>query len=190
MVFFPGYGSSWQSKIFSWKQRLTLFLRTVSQRPDLAASVRHIYIHPGLVHRTSPEEARRALDNAARLLDGNLNVAQYTAHFQAMLKEASHFQWELDSGALLGLLLTFVPNLQRLGLQVTEPTAGVPAPAFQALARAIAPAKGPLSRLGTLDLCSHSEGNTLFSLDHHATGLVRSREAQPGIPYSPHVRRN
>lgn len=172
--FLPGYSDSWQSKVFSWKQRLTLFLRTISQRPDLAASVRHIYIHPQLIHCISLKEARQSLDNAARLLNGNLNVAKYTAHFQAMLKEANCSQWELDSGALLGLLLTFVPNLQRLSLQVTEPTAGVPAPAFQTLARAIAPAKGPLSNLRTLDICSHSEGNTLFSLDHHATGILEA----------------
>lgn len=173
-AFLPGYGDSWQSKVFSWEQRLQLFLRTVSQRPDLASSVRHIYIHPELVRRTSPEQAQKALDDAARLLDGDLNVAQYTAHFDAMLKEFGHAQWKLDSGALLGLLLAFVPNLQRLSLQVTEPGVGIPAPAFQALARAKAPATGPLSRLRRLDLCNHSEGGTLFSLDHHATGLFEA----------------
>lgn len=43
---------------------------------------------------------------------------------------------------------------------------------FQTLARTISPAKRPLSRLKTLDLCSHSEGSTLFSLDHHASGIL------------------
>lgn len=70
---------------------------------------------------------------------------------------------------LLGLLLTFVPNLQRLSLQITDPAHGVPAPA-----RATALAKGPLSMLRTLENCSHSEGHTMFSLDHHATGPLEA----------------
>lgn len=47
--FVLGYGDSWRSASFSWDRRLTSFLRTVGGRPDLAAVVRRVSLHPKLL---------------------------------------------------------------------------------------------------------------------------------------------
>ncbi|ROV92559.1 hypothetical protein VMCG_08935 [Cytospora schulzeri] len=161
--FLLGYGDSWRSNAFSWDGRLSAFLRTIVHRRDLAASVKRIYVHAQLLHHVKPDEARSAVDEVARVLDKS-NVTEYTADFQAMLKEA---------GALgvLGLVLALVPNLDRLSLQVAGHTGGIPALKFQALALAIYEQK-QLSSLKTLDICSPSEEMTLFDLDHHAGQIL------------------
>lgn len=171
-TFLLGYGDSWQSSAFSWNQRLSSFLRTIVRRPDLAVSARRIYVHPQLLYHVHPHEARRALDDTAHILDTNLDVAGYTAHFQKLLTEAGGLQ--TDALALLGMVLALVPNLDRFSLQVPGPTGGIPALAFQTLARATPPAETPLSNLKTLDVCCHSEGSTLFDLDHHAGGILEA----------------
>ncbi|KUI58197.1 hypothetical protein VP1G_05508 [Cytospora mali] len=168
-AFLPGYGDSWRSTVFSWDRRLSAFLRTIVRRPDLAASVKRIYVHPNLLCQIKPEEANSALDDAARVLV-NLDVAEYTAHFEAMLAGAGSLY--TDGLRLLGVVLTLFPNLDRLSLQVTGPTGGIPAQAFQTLASAISPGQRPQSRLKTLDICSQSEGQKLFDLDHHASGIL------------------
>lgn len=47
--FVLGYGDSWRSASSSWDRRLTPFLRTVGGRPDLAAAVRRVSLHPRLL---------------------------------------------------------------------------------------------------------------------------------------------
>lgn len=47
--FVLGYGDSWRSASSSWDRRLTPFLRTVGWRPDLAAAVRRVSLHPRLL---------------------------------------------------------------------------------------------------------------------------------------------
>lgn len=169
--FIPGYGDSWRSNVFSWDRRLSSFLRTIARRRDLAALVRRIYVHPYLRRCIKPEEAHSALDDAGARALVNFNVAEYTAHFQAMLVEADDVQ--SDALGLLGVLLALVPNLDRLSLHVTRSAGDIPVRAFQALAQAIA-GQTLLSRLQTLDICSHSEGSVLFSLDQHANGILRT----------------
>lgn len=167
-TFLYGYGNSWKSSAFSWDRRLSAFLRTLLGRPDLAALIRRIYVHPYLCRHVEPDEVNSALNNAARVLDHlNFNVAEYTAPFQEMLKKAGRLQ--TDALKLLGVVLALVPNLDRLSLQVTGHTGGIPAQALQTLA----PTRpGLLSRLKTLDICCRSAGLTYFSLDHHASGIL------------------
>ncbi|ROV95481.1 hypothetical protein VPNG_08886 [Cytospora leucostoma] len=165
--FLPGYGDSWWSTTFSWDRRLSALLRTIVRRRDLAASVKRIFVHRFLFRQISQEEARSALDDAARVLE-DLDVAEYYASFHATSKEYGSLGQ--DALGLLGVVLALVPNIDRLGLQVDGYTGGIPAVALQSLTN-IVPGPGLLSRIKTLDICCHSAGKTLFSL-WYAGGIL------------------
>jgi hypothetical protein len=60
--FIPGYGDAWNSSHFSWTSRLASLLRTVAARPDLAALLKRIFIHPYLLQAVREEEARAVLE--------------------------------------------------------------------------------------------------------------------------------
>lgn len=99
----------------------------------------------------------------------SLEVAEYTVTFQAMLKKDGRLQ--THALGLLGAVLALVPNLDRLSLQVTGHTDGIPAIAIQTLAPTV-PGPGPSSRLKTLDICCRSAGLTYSSLIHHTSGIL------------------
>lgn len=60
--FVLGYGDSWRSAPSSWDRRLTSFLRTVGRRPDLAAAVRRVSLHPRLLEAAELDDAGAVVD--------------------------------------------------------------------------------------------------------------------------------
>ncbi|KAA8642531.1 uncharacterized protein ATNIH1004_011476 [Aspergillus tanneri] len=92
--FVLGYGDSWLSMIYVWNGRLTSFMRVVTQRQDLAALVKRIYIHPYLLEFIDNKEA------------------------QATLRNAAHALRIKPSGDLVTMLLAALPNLEHCSLQV------------------------------------------------------------------------
>ncbi|KAG8159562.1 hypothetical protein KVR01_010199 [Diaporthe batatas] len=60
--FVLGYGDSWRSPSFSWDRRLTSFLRTIGERPDLAAAVRRVSLHPNLLDATELGDVAAVVD--------------------------------------------------------------------------------------------------------------------------------
>lgn len=73
-------------------------MRTVSQRPELAAPVKRVYIHSYLLNPISEREAQGALDQAAYAL--KIGPWRYPS-----------------TGNLVTILVAQLPNLERLSLQ-------------------------------------------------------------------------
>ncbi|KFY38200.1 hypothetical protein V494_04457 [Pseudogymnoascus sp. VKM F-4513 (FW-928)] len=98
--FVLGYGDSWKSKLYTWDGRLTSFLRTIAQRPDLAALVERIYIHSHLLKpvRSKSKENRDGIEQAARAV--GIEKGQ-----------------QLLSGELVTVLIAKLPNLKHFSLQ-------------------------------------------------------------------------
>ncbi|KFZ08095.1 hypothetical protein V502_09558 [Pseudogymnoascus sp. VKM F-4520 (FW-2644)] len=96
--FVPGYGDSWKSTLYTWDGRLTSFLRTIAQRPDLAALVKRIYIHSHLVKSIGGKESQDGVEQAIRVLG---------------IENMSH---QL-SGELVTILISKLPNLKHFSLQ-------------------------------------------------------------------------
>lgn len=63
--FVLGCGDSWLSESYTWRGRLASFIRTLSQRPDLAHLVKVMYIHTYLLRGHTQEN--RAADRAVIL---------------------------------------------------------------------------------------------------------------------------
>jgi hypothetical protein len=119
--FIIDYGNSWRSKSLSWDGRLERFIRTVAARPDLAAAVKRVYVHPNLVRAVTEGQARATLEEvvgAAATPDAAATmVADYLNHFdvfQGPPYRAARIQ--LAGPELLGLLLALLPNLDRLSM--------------------------------------------------------------------------
>ncbi|KAH7137222.1 hypothetical protein B0J13DRAFT_74729 [Dactylonectria estremocensis] len=66
--FRPGYSDSWRSKLLKWDGRLTSFMRTMTQRSDLARSVKVVSIQTCLFFSLKLEEARDTLLECADAL--------------------------------------------------------------------------------------------------------------------------
>lgn len=60
--FVLGYGDSWRSAPSSWDRRLTSFLRTAGRRPDLAAAVRRVSLHPRLLEAAELDDAAAVVE--------------------------------------------------------------------------------------------------------------------------------
>ncbi|KAL2183568.1 hypothetical protein L209DRAFT_782661 [Thermothelomyces heterothallicus CBS 203.75] len=166
--FIPGYGDAWRSSHFSWTGRLASLLRTVAARPDLAALLKRIFIHPHLL--------RAVLHPAAAAPGVVVRLSEYLGPFDEFLRRRIHHRKgaSLAGWKLVGALLALVPNLERLSLQVAD-VGGVPAAAFAAL-RNNSPPRGSsgsvLSKLETLDVCHRNDGSWLFSLEDCANGVL------------------
>ncbi|KAK3938894.1 hypothetical protein QBC46DRAFT_355449 [Diplogelasinospora grovesii] len=129
--FIPGYGDAWKSKKFSWDGRLASFLRTIAARPDLAARVKRVYVHPYLFRLITGEEARVTLEEAVGAIktasggDAVQVVTNYHASFANIQGVTNNPSWlRLAGPELLLMLLVLLPNLERLSLQVGPPTGG------------------------------------------------------------------
>lgn len=155
--FVPGYGDSWRSRRFSWDRRLASFVRTAAARPDLAALVKHVYVHVYLLRPVSEEETQAALGKA-------MTADDYLACFQGMQNLAY-----IAGVKLLGLMLALLPNLERLSLQTEGPSASVPAGALSACASSSK--SGPLARLTRLDICDRA---LPLGFDYHASGILEA----------------
>ncbi|WAO90232.1 F-box domain-containing protein [Fusarium falciforme] len=70
-----GHGDSWVSKLYTWQGRLASFMRCLTQRPDLAHSVRVCYVSTSLFETSCQEENRAVILEAARALDIDLPAA-------------------------------------------------------------------------------------------------------------------
>lgn len=97
--FLPGYGDSWKSTLYTWDGRLTSFLRTIAQRPDLAALVKRIYIHSHLVKSIDGKENQDGIEQAIRALGIDKEWRQ------------------LGGGELVTILISKLPNLKHFSLQ-------------------------------------------------------------------------
>ncbi|KAK4148413.1 hypothetical protein C8A00DRAFT_47701 [Chaetomidium leptoderma] len=161
--FIPGYGDVWQSSHFSWTGRLASLLRTVAARPDLAALLKRIFIHPYLLRAVLEEEAQAVLEEVlypAAAPGVIVRLSEYLDPFDEFLK-----RFYYSKGA------TLVPNLERLSLQVSD-LGGVPRVAFTALYSLPGSSSSVLSKLETLDVCYRNNGSWLFSLEDYANGLL------------------
>jgi hypothetical protein len=110
-------------------------------------------------------------------------VADYLNHFDALRTGPPYraTSLQLAGSELLGLLLSLLPNLDSLSMQVVSLQGGIPAGALATLAD-IAPRPGsgtsaPLARLRTLTICSHSTGRMMFGLNNHAGGIFETLAA-------------
>ncbi|KAH7017782.1 hypothetical protein EDB80DRAFT_678578 [Ilyonectria destructans] len=70
-----GHGNSWQYERYTWGRRLTSFLRTTTQRPDLGGLVKNVSIHPFLLDAISIDDARACLMQVADARGINLPEA-------------------------------------------------------------------------------------------------------------------
>lgn len=95
--FILGYGDSWRSIAYTWDGRLTFFMRTVAQRPELAALVKRVYIHSYLLAPISEKETRNAVRQAAYALGIE--------------------PWHQSTRDLVPILVAQLPNLERLSFQ-------------------------------------------------------------------------
>jgi hypothetical protein len=157
--FIPGYGDAWRSKRFSWDGRLASFVRTTAARPDLAALVKHIYVHVYLLRPVTEEEAQATLEEAI-----GATADDYLACFQGMQDKVN-----IAGLKLVGVMLALLPNLDRLSLQTEGPTAYVPAGAISALAGLSK--SGPLAKLTTLDICDRF---LRLRFDYHAGEILEA----------------
>ncbi|KAH7153144.1 hypothetical protein EDB81DRAFT_447492 [Dactylonectria macrodidyma] len=66
------WGGSWRSGCYSWNGRLTSFMRTISQRRDLADRVRSVSLSWSLLDPIGDEEARDTLKAVANARDIHL----------------------------------------------------------------------------------------------------------------------
>ncbi|KAH6850491.1 hypothetical protein B0I37DRAFT_115475 [Chaetomium sp. MPI-CAGE-AT-0009] len=182
--FIPGYGDAWQSNHFSWTGRLASLLRTVAARPDLAALLKRIFIHPYLFRAVLEEEAHAVLEevlHSAAAPGVIVRLSDYLDPFDGFrkrfrdCKDATFPGWKL-----VGALLALAPNLERLSLQVFG-VGGVPAAAFAALHKCLpASSSSVLSKLETLDVCHRNNGTWLFSLEDDANGVLDAVAAGDG----------
>jgi hypothetical protein len=181
--FIPGYGDAWQSRHFSWTSRLASLLRTIAARPDLAALVKRIFIHPYLLRAVPEEEAQAILEEVlypATTPGGIVRLSEYLDPFNEFRKRIDpRKRASLAGWKLVGALLALVPNLERLSLQVVD-WGGVPAAAFAALRSPLGSSDLVLSKLETLDVCHRNEGCWLFSLEDCANGVPDAVEAGNG----------
>jgi hypothetical protein len=181
--FIPGYGDAWRSNRFLWAGRLASFLCTTAARPDLAALVKRIFIHPYLLQVVSEGEAQAMLEEVispATALGASVRLSEYLDAFDEfqkgiyLPKGANLAGWKL-----VGALLALVPNLERLSLQVKD-LGAVPAAAFAALRSLPGPPGSVLSKLKTLDVCPRNEGSWIYSLEPHASGVLDAAKASQG----------
>ncbi|OTB11119.1 hypothetical protein K445DRAFT_322307 [Daldinia sp. EC12] len=115
--FMPGYGDSWRSESYAWGERLVYFLRTIIQRPDLAALVRRIYIHPLLVKNIDETWTKNTLEPVTQGLA--FPLSEYLAHFPNEGGfESDFYQHQMLFAPLFGILLAVLTNLSHLSLQV------------------------------------------------------------------------
>jgi hypothetical protein len=179
--FIPGYGCAWRSSHFSWAGRLASFLRTIAARPDLAALVKRIFIHPDLRRAVSEEEALATLEEVVRAAapESSVQLSKYHSSFGDMRRQY-HYPGALNFGGWksIGMLLALVPNLERLSLQVNG-LGGIPAAALAAL-RGVSDSGVVLSNLRTFDICPRSAGSWLFRLDQYAVGILEAVAAGKG----------
>ncbi len=185
--FIIGHSNSGCPKSLSWVGRLERFTRTVAARPDLASAVKRVHVHPDLLRAVTEGQARATIEElvgaAATPEAASTIVADYLNHFDVVRtgppQRAASLR--LAGSELLGLLLSLLPNLDSLSMQVVPLQGGIPAGALATLAD-IAPRPGsgtsaPLARLRTLNICSHSTGRMMFSLNNHAGGIFETLAA-------------
>ncbi|KFY07211.1 hypothetical protein V492_07344 [Pseudogymnoascus sp. VKM F-4246] len=92
--FVPGYGDSWISELYTWDGRLVSFLRAITERPDLAALVKRVYIHSLLVKCISQDGIKQAA------------------------RELGIKKWEqMQNIDLVSILITKLPNLSHFSFQ-------------------------------------------------------------------------
>lgn len=150
--FVPGYGDSWKSTLYTWDGRLTSFLNTIARRPDLAAFVKRIYIHPHLANSVDEKGNEDGIQQAARAVG---------------IKK-----WQqLSGGDLVATLITKLPNLKHFSLQtVTKPVGGLSSSYLRTLGTSVLP-------LTTIDINTCSPSNvhasmSLFNLESCAGAIL------------------
>ncbi|KAL4739547.1 hypothetical protein BDV11DRAFT_116078 [Aspergillus similis] len=189
--FMPGYGGSWRSRLYSWDRRLASFVRTVAQRRDLAACVKHVYLHPYLLN--SLEDHRE--DGEHAVLGGHVacvmdypEVPALPEWHQTEVEEIKDVIQEagkalrikrqtlnrLSASDLFSLLIAELPNLQHCSIDIgTWPLEIVRAAPLSAAGISHLP-------LRTIDLSLHAAANriNLLSLERRVRALL---EASPDV---------
>ncbi|CAJ2502721.1 Uu.00g101150.m01.CDS01 [Anthostomella pinea] len=119
-AFMPGYGDSRRSSRSTWDGRLTAFMRTMTERRDLASMVRRVYINHYLIERIDLQQAEYAFGHAAAAL----GIDDYWTPEPFLTTTPGYcvtLQWQQElGGAVVQMLVLLLPNLQHLGLQVNH----------------------------------------------------------------------
>ncbi|UPK92099.1 hypothetical protein LCI18_003034 [Fusarium solani-melongenae] len=104
--FVLGYGDSWLSESYTWRGRLASFIRTLSQRPDLAHLVKVMYIHTYLLRGNTDES--RAADRAVILPAAHalgINLPDAWRQRMSRVTEAESYDWPEVYQVFLGSYL-------------------------------------------------------------------------------------
>lgn len=122
--FMPGYGDSALSTHYSWRGRLTTFMRTVAERRDLAAHVKRIYVHPYLLKRLEREDVRAAASGeewepTSEEIEERAAPAAALQTVADALKITDDLQ-QLSVYDLISVLVAALPNLEHCSLQIAN----------------------------------------------------------------------
>ncbi|KAI1807834.1 hypothetical protein F4811DRAFT_549597 [Daldinia bambusicola] len=166
--FMPGYGDSWRSESYEWGGPLAYFLRTVTQRNDLAAQVRRVYIHPLLVKNLDVILTKGILEQAT--LGLAISLSEYLDHFPDVGRlEACFCQRRTLFAPLFGILLATLPNLSHLSLQVGHCSL----PITPSTLKVAGVSKFSLKNIDISSEHSlYSNGYPMFSVDNHTYGIL------------------
>lgn len=100
-------GDSWKSTLYIWDGRLTSFLQTITERPDLAALVKRIYIHSYLLKSVGNKENQEGIEQAARAAGveewQQLWASDLVIILISKLPNLKHFSFQTGSSPLMGL---------------------------------------------------------------------------------------
>lgn len=182
-----GAGDSWRSTHYAWEGRLPSFLRTVTERRDLAHLVRRVCVHPFLLDKwcvtaegegaeANEAAAITALHHAARRL--GIQRERYLDHFPKpprITRDNSHEMSRVRSAQFLGLVIAALPNMEHLSLQSRSLSVQISGAALRA-----AGFTGLCLKI--LDVSSRSTANSqtrlMFSLNEEAIGVLLN---SPGL---------
>ncbi|KAI1426275.1 hypothetical protein F5Y12DRAFT_713271 [Xylaria sp. FL1777] len=128
--FIPGYGDSFFSMRYTWAERLTLFLRTVTLRRDLAKFVQRLYLSHWLLEPIESREVEAALEESARLR--GVNLSDFLKPFQDLPVRKLFQPYRPAADELVAMLLSCLPNLARLHLTMATPESPIPISALSA----------------------------------------------------------
>ncbi|KAK6956829.1 hypothetical protein Daesc_002110 [Daldinia eschscholtzii] len=166
----PGYGDSWRSESYAWGERLVYFLRTIIQRPDLAALVRRIYIHPLLVKNIDETWTKNTLEPVTQELA--FPLSEYLAHFPDKGGfESDFYQHQMLFAPLFGILLAVLTNLSHLSLQVAPRSVPISPSALEVAG---------VSKLclKNIDISAYSsprsDGDYRFNIDNDTYGIFNT----------------
>lgn len=169
--FMPGYGDRWCYTRYTWDRRLTVFMRTVARRRDLAAHVRRIYIHPHLITDLGIGEPKKKWVAGVSQPPGPITRQEAQDTLQEVAQALGDDALRtLSADDVLAGLIAELPNLEHLSLHIELPVRSMLGSAGLRAARV---SQLPIK---TVDFCSGAsesqvQAAMLLHLDEYANDL-------------------